>query len=142
MRIEDSKYKSQYEKKVSLPSGNYYFFKKFVVAEINEGIHFNWDVAEVVVKKAYEHYGENLKVAYISNRVNDYTISPQDWLNFYRERHRLEAFAIVAYNKKGLMAVVLEKIFSQSMLQKFNSLDKAVNWVLTLKKEEKLNQAK
>jgi len=72
-------------------------------------------------------------LAYISNRVNDYTINAKDWPKFYKEQHHLEAFAIVACNKMGLMNVVLEKIFSYTRLQKFSSLDEAVTWVLSLK---------
>ena len=52
-----------------------------------------------------------------------------DWLQFYKERHHLEAFAVVAYNKIGFMNVVLEKIFSQTRIRKFSELEKAVQWV-------------
>ena len=133
MRVEDSKYKDLYDEKVILDSGNFYFFKKFIIAEINDGVHFTWEIAKEIIDRAYEHYGQDIKVAYISNRVNSYSVNAQDWLKFYQERHHLEAIAIVAYNKMGLMNVVLEKIFNQTQLRKFSKLDNAVNWVLALK---------
>lgn len=133
MRVEDSKYNNLYDKKVSLKSGNLYFFKKFIITEMNEGVHFNWEMAQDSIAEAYEHYGEDNKVAYISNRVNSYSVNAQDWLKFYQHRHHLEAIAIVAYNKVGLMNVEIEKIFNQTQLRKFNKLDDAVNWVHSVK---------
>ncbi|RMA64432.1 hypothetical protein [Ulvibacter antarcticus] len=132
MRVEDSKYKDSYERKVVLDSGNYYFFKKFIVAENKTGIHFTWEVAKEVISLAYEHYGDDIQVTYISNRVNEYTLKAQDWLNFYKERHHLEAIAIVAYNKLGIMNVILEMVFNHIKFRKFNSLDDAINWVDSL----------
>lgn len=133
MRIEESKYENGYDKKVTIKSGDFYFFKKFVVAEIAEGVHFDWELAKEVIAMAYDHYGQDIRVAYISNRVNSYSVNAPDWLNFYKERHHLEAIAIVAYDKMGIMNVVLEKIFNQTRLRKFKSLDEAVAWVSTIK---------
>ncbi len=136
MRVEESKYKDLYEKKVVLESGSFYFFEKYIIAEIDEGVHYDWEAAKKMVDKAYEHYGEEPKVAYITNRVNSYSVDPQDWLKFYKERHHLEAYAIVAYNRIGLMNVVLEKLFSQTRIRKFSHLDDAVEWVLSPHKDE------
>jgi len=134
MRVEESHLKDKYEAKLVMDSGNFYVFKKYVVGEINEGAHFNWPVALEVIEKVYEHFGSrDIKVAYISNRVYSYSLDPQDWIQFYKERHHLEAFAIVAYNKIGLMNVILEKIFSQTRIKKFSSLEDATNWVEGLK---------
>jgi len=140
MRVEESKYKDHYDKKITLNSGDFYFFKKFIIAEIANGVHFDWETAKETIDLAYEYYGQDIKVAYISNRVNDYSVNAQDWLKFYKERHHLEAIAIVAYNKIGIMNVVLEKIFTQTRLKKFNNLDEAVNWVLTLKDSKEANE--
>lgn len=140
MRVEDSKYKDLYDKKVVLECGNFYYFKKFIISEIKEGIHFTWETAKECIDKAYEHYGQDIKVVYISNRVNSYSVNAQDWLKFYQERHHLEAIAIVAYNKMGLMNVVLEKIFNQARLRKFSKLDDAVTWALALKDSSELKK--
>lgn len=129
-RIEESTYKNVYLHKLELVSGNFYIFDTFVVGEINEGVHFNWQIAEGVIEKVYEYFGtRDIKVSYISNRVNDYSVHAQDWIQFYKERHHLESFAIVAYSKIGLMNVILEKIFSQTRIKKFENLDKAIEWV-------------
>jgi hypothetical protein len=133
LKVEESKYKDHYQKKISLHYGNFYIFEKYVISEISEGVHFNWALAEEVIELVYEHFGSrDIKVAYISNRIYNYSVHAQDWLNFYKERHHLEAFAVVAYTKLGFMNVILEKVFSQIRLKKFSSLDDAVEWVLSL----------
>jgi len=130
VRLEESKYKDKFEAKIVLPEGNFYIFKKFVVGEVAQDVHFNWELAQIVLEKVYDYLGSrDVKMAYISNRVNAYSVHPQDWLQFYKERHHLEAFAVVAYNKIGFMNVVLEKIFSQTRIRKFSELEKAVQWV-------------
>jgi len=136
VRVEESKYNNLYEKKIVHHLGNFYFFKDYVISEINEGIHFNYENGKEIIDMAYEHYGEGIKVAYISNRVNSYSLDPRDWITFYKERHKLEAFAIVAYNKIGIMNAVLEKLFSQTRIGRFDNLDEAVNWVMTIHKEK------
>lgn len=133
MKVEESQYKDLYQKKISLHYGNFYIFETYVISEISEGVHFNWELAEEVIELVYDHFGtRDIKVAYISNRINNYTVHAQDWLNFYKERHHLEAFAVVAYSKLGFMNVILEKVFAQMRLKKFNDLDSAVDWVLSL----------
>tara|TARA_R110002072_G_scaffold118631_1_gene250733 strand:- start:143714 stop:144148 length:435 start_codon:yes stop_codon:yes gene_type:complete len=138
MRIAESPYNDKYEKKVTTSSGDFYFFNKFIVSEISTGVHFNWEIGKEIIDLAYKHYGENIRVAYISNRVNDYSVNAQDWLKFFNERHHLEAFAIVAYSKIGLMNVILEKIFVQTKIRKFDSLEAAITWVLRLDQLKKI----
>jgi len=91
MRIAESPYNDKYEKKVTTSSGDYYFFNKFIVSEISTGVHFNWEIGKEIIELAYKHYGEDIRVAYISNRVNDYSVNAQDWLKFFNERHYLGA---------------------------------------------------
>ena len=134
LKIEDSPYKDLYQKKLSLASGNFYIFEKYVIGEIHEGVHFNWDIAREVIELVYLHFdSRDIKVAYISNRVNSYSVHAQDWINFYKERNHLEAFAVVAYTKMGFMNVVLEKIFSQARMRKFHSMEEAIAWIGELK---------
>lgn len=142
MKIEDSKYKFSYRHKIAEPFGNFYLFDNYVISEINEGVHFNWELAKGVIEQVYDYYGtRDIRVSYISNRVHSYSLHPQDWLRFYKERHQLEAFAVVVHNKIGLMNVILEKLFSQTRIRKFHFLEDAVNWIEALKSQEKENIA-
>ena len=134
LKIENSPYKDLYQKKLSLASGNFYIFEKYVIGEVHEGVHFNWDSASELIELVYLHFGSrDIKVAYISNRVNSYSVHAQDWIQFYKERNHLEAFAVVAYTKIGFMNVVLEKIFSQARVRKFHTMEEAITWIEELK---------
>ena len=133
MKIEDSKHIKRDHKKVEMPFGNFYFFNEFLLSELNQGIHFSWDKVQKVAKLASEYYGSENQVVYISNRVNSYSIEPQSWLKFDKEYKFFKASAIIAYDIKGGLSVVLEKLFSQKKIKKFNDLDSAIDWALKFK---------
>ncbi len=132
IKVEDSKYRDLYREKLTFDSGNFYIFDTYVIAEIAEGYHFDWPSAKVVIDAVYEHFGtKDIKVSYVSNRVNSYSVQPKDWLNFFKERHKIRCIAIVAYSQGGVMSVVLEKIFSKAPMRKFSNLDDGVDWAIT-----------
>lgn len=133
MKIEESKHIDQEHKKVEMPFGNFYFFERFLVSELNQGVHFSWDKVKKVAEIASKYYGENNKIVYISNRVNSYSIEPQSWLKFDKEYNFFKASAIIAYDMKGGLSVVLEKLFSEKRIQKFTDLDSAIDWSLSFK---------
>lgn len=112
-----------------LSTGMFYFFEDFIVSEINEGVHFNWETAQEVIELALNHYGRDSKISYISNRVYSYSIEPQDWLKFFKSRHTLRVFAVVTYSKSGFINVMMEKLFFKSRIKTFENLNDAVDWV-------------
>ena len=136
MKIEESAYKDDFLIKLEEPFGNFYVFTHFVVGEIKEGVHFDWDKASIVIERIYDFFGSReIKVAYISNRIYSYSVTAQDWLEFYRQRNTLTCFAVVVYSKIGWMNVAMEKIFFKSKLKKFNNLSKAIKWTEKMKKK-------
>lgn len=130
MKIEESKYFDKEHKKIEMPYGIFYFFNEFLLSEINQGAHFSWDKVKKVADIAQKHYGKGNKVVYISNRVNSYSIEPQSWLKFDKEFGFFKASAIIAYDMKGGLSVVLEKLFSQKRIQKFTDLESAIDWAV------------
>ena len=108
MKVEDSEYIHFEHEEIILPFGNFYFFEKFVVSELNEGVHFDWDRVKILSDIIVSHYGRRQDLVYISNRVNSYSIEPQSWLKFDKEYNLFNASGIIAYNKKGGLSVVLE----------------------------------
>ena len=129
MKLEDSPLIKDCFIKVSEPFGDFYIFEKFVVSEIAEGVHFDWDKAKVLVKHTYEFFGaRSNRINYISNRINSYSVNAQDWLKFYESSNSVSRVAIVAYEEKALLSVKLEKIFTKSSYQTFNTLETAVQW--------------
>jgi len=136
MYIKDSKYRLLKHKKVSFSYGDFYFFEKYIVSEIHEGSHITYEIAQTLIEAAVEHYGEGAKLGYISNRINSYSLLPQDWLKFFKEKNNIVALAIVAYTKISFMNVVLEKIFSSAPIRKFRDMDEAVDWITKFKEEK------
>jgi len=119
--------------------GIFYFFDGLVISEMNEGEIFDWSVAEKIINVAYEVLGKDNPIAYISNRINNYSVVPTDWLKFYKHRHELEFYSIVAYNNSGLASVILEKMFFRNKIRQFSCLEHAVTWSLSKVNEKKTN---
>lgn len=109
--------------------GKFYFFDKLVISEIKEGVTFNWVMAERVIEAAYEVYDvDKLPVVYLSNRINRYQIVPKDWLKFYKNRHSLKCYGVVAKNKSTYVNVVLERMFFKNAIRQFTNLEDAIAW--------------
>lgn len=109
--------------------GVYYFFKDFIISEVNEGVDYNWEVAQKVIKLATNYYGKSIPVCLISNRVNQYSINPLGWHNFFKSGRKLNGMAVVSYTANSRANVAVEKLFFNSKLERFNNLFEAINWV-------------
>src|SRR5690606_34240573 len=118
--------------KLSMPFGNFYFCEKFFVAEVHESIHFDWDMIKKVMDKLVEFYGEGIKLGYISNRVNSYSINPQTWTKVDKEYEVIVASAVVTYNNFAFMNATLEKKFYSKSIKRCLSLDEAIDWILNI----------
>ncbi|MFD0795937.1 hypothetical protein ACFQZJ_00580 [Maribacter chungangensis] len=110
--------------------GVFYFFDTLVISEINNGVYFQWKMAEKAVKASKEFYGENQPIVYISNRINNYTVAPTDWLKFYQNRHQLKYYSVVGSTKGSLPSTLLEKMFFNGSLKQFDDLEDAITWSL------------
>lgn len=126
-------YKALNPFKLELSFGNYFFCEKFIVGELFEGIHFDWSKAEELIHKVINHYGKDAKVAYIANRINAYSIDPQNWLRLENEYNILVASAIVVYNNANYINASLEKQFTNKSIKRCLSLNEAIKWVENLK---------
>jgi len=132
LRVEDSVFKDNYQAKIALDTGNFYIFDRFIIGEVHEGQHIGWDHAKVLLEKIYDHFGSSdIDMAYISNRIHSYSVQPKDWLNFYRERHKVKSVSVVAYSKLGAMNIALERLFSKAPYRKFTSLESAIAFAQT-----------
>ena len=131
IKVEYSIFKDKYEVKLALDYGDFYVFDKYIIGEVKEGQHFDWSMIKIVIEKIYAHFGtSNIDISYISNRIHSYSFQPKDWLSFYRERHKVKSFGIVAYNKFGAMNMALERLFSRTPIKKFINLESAVDWAI------------
>ncbi|NDV42213.1 hypothetical protein [Flagellimonas sediminis] len=119
--------------------GVFYFFDGLVISEINEGETFGWSMAKKVIDTAYELLGREQPIAYISNRIHNYSVVPTDWLKFYKHRHELEFYSVVSYNQSGLASLVLEKMFFRKNIRQFSDLESAIKWSLNQVNDKRLN---
>lgn len=128
MRVADSNLVDLIEDVLIDDFGYYYFFDGFVISEIHEGVIYNWEASQAPINGAYEHYGPNLSVCYISNRVNQYSIKPTDWIKFFRHKHPLNGYATVNYTEQNFLNALLEKVFLKTKVERFENLYDAINW--------------
>ncbi len=110
--------------------GVFYFFDGLVISEIKKDVVFNWAMAQKAIDAAYEIIGKDKPIAYISNRINNYSVVPTDWIKFYTHRNQLEFYSVVAYNKGGLASLILERMFFRNSIRQFSDLDSAIKWSL------------
>ncbi len=115
---------------INYPFGDFYLFDGFVVAEINEGVHFTWeDHAQQLVKELVYLYDSNSpNLVLIANRVNSYSVKPTNWAKFYKNGYALHGYAVVNYSKMGRSIALIEKLFVRTKSKSFNSLSRAINW--------------
>ncbi|MEP5340252.1 MAG: hypothetical protein ABJL44_14865 [Algibacter sp.] len=134
MKFEDSKYFKELKHfKLEMPFGNYYLFEHFFVSELNEGVHFDWEKVKLVAKELIAFYGENPRLVFIANRVNGYSVEPQNWIRVEKEYNIMFASAIVVYNTPSYLNASLEKHFSKNSIKRCRSIKEAIDWSNNLK---------
>ncbi len=134
MKFENSTYSSTLKYyKLEMPFGNFYFCEKLIISELHAGLHLDWSKIEILVKEIIEFYGKDAKLDFISNRVNSYSIDPQNWIKI-EQYNIIKRSAIVYYNHMMYMNATLEKRFSKIKIHPCLSLDEAMDWVLNLEK--------
>ncbi|AUP77473.1 hypothetical protein C1H87_01545 [Flavivirga eckloniae] len=121
--------------KLVLPFGNFFLCEKFIISELHTGVHFDWPKIEMVIKNVFKFYGENTRLGYISNRINSYSVSPQDWEKA-EQYNLMTGIAIVYYNYMTYLNISLEKRFLKVNFHPCLSLDEAIEWVLGLEESK------
>ncbi len=110
--------------------GTFYFFDGLVISEINEGVTFGWEMGIKAIEGAREVFGENLPIAYISNRINKYYVVPADWAKFYSNRNQLSFYSVVGNTRGSFASLVLERVFFRNSIRQFSDLEQAIEWSL------------
>ncbi|MDG4717118.1 hypothetical protein [Winogradskyella marincola] len=129
MKIELTRYyKENSNFKLKLPFGNFYLFKKFYVAEINEGVHLSYNKLKIIFQELTNFYGKDAKIVCISNRVNSYSTEPVVFNILDHEFPILKACALISYNEKSHRLAVVEQIIIKNKVFRFTSLPEALYW--------------
>jgi hypothetical protein len=134
MHFEESSFsKSLSYKKITLDFGVYYICDDFFILEVNEGVHFNWDKLSILLGSLRNYFGNHKTIAYISNRINSYSIDPVLWSYFDKDDSILIAASIVSYRSSTFINANIEKEMASIPIKRSRSLEEAVNWVQQLK---------
>ena len=116
--------------------GVFYFFDNLVISEINEGVLLGWEMATKAVDAAYEVIGGDNTIAYISNRVNNYSVVAADWRKFYFNRHQLDFYSVVGQTHGSFASLVMERMFFRNNIKQFSDLEEAIEWSLSKIEEQ------
>tara|TARA_R110001583_G_scaffold883_5_gene7947 strand:+ start:791 stop:1243 length:453 start_codon:yes stop_codon:yes gene_type:complete len=130
-RLKDTPYYHRAIHEINYSFGDFYLFDTFIVGEIHENVHASWkDHGRLITEELSNLYDNNGKdLVYISNRVNDYSLVPTDWKKFFKMSYNLKAYGIISYTKTGYFNAMLERMFVNTKLRWFNSLEDAIQWV-------------
>jgi len=134
MRFENSNYYNITDsKKVILPIGDFYFLDSFCIAEIKEGVHIGTEECQEIIIAMVDYYGENLKIGFISNRINSFSIDIRQWVKFNIDYNFITAIAIVCYNNLNFKIATIEKELSYCSTKRCYTLNEAIKWMANLK---------
>lgn len=133
MKFEESEHSKTLDYyKLEMPFGKFYLCERFLISEINSGVHFDWNKAQTVLKEVIEFYKPGKKLGYISNRINSYSVNPEIWTKTSTTSSIMIASAIVYYNYMMYLNASLEKRFSKVDMHCCLSLQEAINWITNL----------
>lgn len=121
----------QLEDTYILQFGNIYFYEKFVITEIDEGVFFDKNKAILVADIISGHYENRLNIGYISNRVNQYKVGKEAW-NVYAERKLFSAYATIPKVKESFWDKLFG--FNKNLVESgsFDCLLEAACWITSL----------
>ena len=119
--------------KITLSFGDFYLLDNYIIAELHDGTHLDWSKMQELATELIRHYGFELKIGFIANRVNSYSSDPHVWTLFDQEFGFIIATAIVVYDDISYMNATLEKQLSSTSLKRCSSLEEAIHWMENLR---------
>ncbi|AXT53332.1 hypothetical protein D1818_21805 [Aquimarina sp. BL5] len=111
-----------------LDIGSFFFYKNFMVSEMNEGASLNYDKATKLFLLTKEYYGTNIPFVYITNRKNSYSFEPTTHFKSAKLFPNLKGYGVVTYNSINNKIATLEQSFLNVPTRIFENLDDAKLW--------------
>lgn len=120
-------------KELNYSFGNVFIFDGFVVSEINRGVNFNWNEhAQIIVEDVACYLGtDGSDIIYISNRIHSYSVIASDWIKFFKHSYHLKSYFIVSNSHLGILNSMIENLFFNNKIKRFNSIETAINYIET-----------
>lgn len=121
---------------LSYDFGDFYLYDQFIIAEFNDGEVVSWEgMGKILVEDIRDIYGSQSKeLIYISNRVNNYSVIPSDWIKFKRNNGTIKGYGIISYSNRSYLNALLEKLFINTKLRFFDSLESAISWACQIQR--------
>jgi len=108
-------------------AANVYIYNKcLAVVEVHEGVTLSYLTGASLLIRALFIF-KNRKWAYISNRINSYSVVPTDYDHLHKIGS-LKVLSIVRNPQEVNKALPIESIFCRKPLKLFNELDEALDW--------------
>jgi hypothetical protein len=102
--------------------------KSVAIIEIAEGTSLSYKNGIQTFRRLLSIIGDQPWV-YISNRVNSYSLDPNDYKHL-NEISTLKGIGVIQYKRSIKTAMELEKLFVKKPFKTFNDLDSAIEWAL------------
>lgn len=128
MKFENSSFNNEIIHTCKNKIGVFHFCKNVIVSEINEGIHFDYELAKKYIINAKSFFG-NKPIGYISNRINDISINALDYGKFKKEVENLIFYSVVRYNNIYSFNVHVEERFCNIPYKSFENLEQSYLFV-------------
>jgi len=110
-----------------LPFGNLQYFEDYVISTIDGGIDLDRSCVDTLIDHLNQFYG-NRPFAYITHRVNDYSLNPAEAKRLITETQiRMAAFVLL--RKFSYDSYQTERAFYKIPTAAFGTMEEAINWV-------------
>lgn len=110
--------------------GTIYFYDNILVMEGKQDAVFSIKTGLFILLKVIKIVGTK-PVVYISNRINSYSVDPNDY-KYLEMIPNLKGIATVSYSNVNKGSAQLEKQFFKKPFYDFDNLDAAKMWALEL----------
>lgn len=128
MKVLDSAFKERVIKSEQCEIGTFHFSDNILIIEFSEGINVNFKASKEFFPLIISFY-KNKPFGIISNRVNSYSLVPMDSIKFKDVFTSLTGYAVVSYDKAGLMNAQIENSFCADNNIIFEDLMSAIKWI-------------
>ena len=123
--------KSEYPIIVNLNFAILEIYEELIISSVNEGIVF--DSPELAQFHAvFDTYFQGKKFGFISNRKNDYTVTPTAFIKISKN-NGLIGVAILCHSKSSYDNSLFVKKFYSKPYKSFYTLQECKEWLKTLK---------
>lgn len=129
MRIIESDFKNHVKAFVQNKLANIFFLNHIAVVEMNEGVHFNSQNAEIIIDEINSYFGNSKPFGIVANRINSYSVDLVDAPLYRKKLKNLKAYGVVGYNQTARMCAKMESMFCLSDNVDHDSIYDAINQV-------------